>query len=343
MALFNNDQLAQIEGYLANDQTSEMLPALEGLVADMEAYIDENCVATDEVQYFSFESPFEKLVYRRIENDPRTLESAPRPFSRAYSDYAFCLMRQNDFEGAAAALKQAIRWNPVNCAYRLDLAAILTRLGDYEEFLKLSFSVFPRSYSASHLVRAYLNFAAYFEKCEQYETAAACVKCAKRLNPDHPRVVNAASSLTLDHQCDPDAQSDELTQSLLAAQGIPEGANVEVVLCALLFADISAAQGDMNTCKDMAQVAVDLVGQQKAMELAQIVREQGEENYPDSEDDGFASKNEYANPAAQATLDGAVRAVKQAAESESATEPESASEPEAAAEPEADAKSEPEA
>ncbi len=317
MSLFTNDQLAQIEGYLANDQTSEILPALEGLVADMEAYIDENCVATDDVQYFSFDSAFEKLVYRRIEDDPRTLEPAPRSFARAYSDFAFCLMRQNDFEGAASALKQAIRWNPVNCAYRLDLAAILTRLGDYEEFLKLSFSVFARSYSASHLVRAYLNFAAYFEKCGQYETAAACVKCAKRLNPDHPRVVNAASGLALDHQCNPDDQSDELTRSLLAAQGIPEGANVEVVLCALLFADISAAQGDMQTCKDMAQIAVGLVGQQKAMELAQIVREQGEENYPDSDGEGFASKNEYANPAAQATLDGAVRAAKQAAEGES--------------------------
>ena len=53
MTLFNREQLARIEGYLANDQTSEILPALQGLVADMEAYIDENCVASDEVQYFS--------------------------------------------------------------------------------------------------------------------------------------------------------------------------------------------------------------------------------------------------------------------------------------------------
>ena len=41
MTLFNREQLARIEGYLANDQTSEILPALQGLVADMEAHWDE--------------------------------------------------------------------------------------------------------------------------------------------------------------------------------------------------------------------------------------------------------------------------------------------------------------
>lgn len=308
MPLFTVDQLARIEGYLANDQTSEILPALRGLVADMETYIDEHCTATDAVQYFSFATPFEKLTYRRVEDDPRTLEAAPVPFDRAYADYAFCLLRQNDVEGAGEALKQAIRWNPMNCSYRLDLAAMLLKLGDVEEHLKLSYSVFARASVSMHLVRAYLNFGDYFERCGEFETAAACVKCAQRLAPRDKRVGNAAGRLALDHQCDPGAQADELTRSLLDAQGIPEGANVEVVLSALLLADISAAQGDMQTCQDMAQVAVDLVGQKQAMALADIVREQGEEHFPDEEPASLSTENEYASPAAQATLDGAVRA-----------------------------------
>lgn len=308
MVLFNIDQLNTVEGYLANDQTAEVLPVLEGLVADMETYIDENCVATDDVQWFSFETPFEKLTYRRVEADPRTIMDAPVPFDRAYADYAFCLIRQNDLEKAAEQLKQAVRWNPMDCAHRLDLAAVLVRLGDYEEHLKLSYSVFARASKSVHLVRAYLNFADYFEQCGEFETAAACVKCALRLAPQDKRAVNAASKLAVDHQCDAAAQTDELTESLLDAQGIPEGANVEVVLSALLLADLSAAQGDMKTCQDMVQVSVDLVGQKKAMALAQIVREQGEENFPEDVDGGLSSTNEYASPAAQATLDAAARA-----------------------------------
>lgn len=308
MVLFNMEQLERIEGYLANDQIGEIAPAVEGMVADMEAYIDENCVTTDEVQYFSFASPFEKLTYRRVENDPRTLKDAPVPFDRAYADYAFCLVRQNDHEKAAEQLKQAVRWNPMNCAHRLDLAAVLLQTGDYEEHLKLSYSVFARASKAVHLVRAYLNFYDYFARCGQYDTAAACVKCAMRLAPQDKRVVNAVTELAAQHQCDPNEQTDELTESLLEAQGIPEGANVEVVLSALLLADISAAQGDMKTCQDMAQVAVDLVGQKKAMALAEIVREQGEENFPEQVDAGMSTANEYASPAAQATLDAAARA-----------------------------------
>jgi tetratricopeptide (TPR) repeat protein len=308
MALFTLNQLQTVEGYLAQDQVGDILPALEGLVHDMEVYIDEECAVTDEVQYFSFASAFQKLTYRRVEKDPRKLVDAPAPFDRAYADYAFALVRMNDLEAAAEALKQAVRWNPMNCAHRLDLAAVLAQAGDYEEHLKLSYSVFARAASSAHLVRAYLNFEDYFERCQQFETAAACVKCALRLLPQDKKAVSAASKLALEHQCDPNAQADELTSSLLAEQGIPEGANVEVVLSALLLADISAAQGDMATCQDMACVAVDLVGQQKATALAELVRESGEKNFSDDAEGSASTANEYASPAAQATLDDAVAA-----------------------------------
>ncbi len=311
MPLFNRDQLARIEGYLANDQTSEVMPALQGLVADMEAYIDENCVATDEDQFFSFATPFQKLTYRRVEADPRRLHDVPVPFDRAYSDYAFCLIGQHDYEKAAEALKQAVRWNPMNCSYRRDLATLLKQLGEYEQYLKMTYSVFARAASSAHLVRAYLNFADYFMQCGQFETAAACVKSALRLVPEDKRSVTAASKLAVEHGCNPLEMADEDAARLLDEQGIPEGANVEVVLSALLLADISAAQGDLSTCQDMAQVAVDLVGQKRAMVLAELVREQGEENFPDDIDGGLSSSNEYASPAAQATLDGAVRAASQ--------------------------------
>ncbi len=311
MPLFNRDQLARIEGYLANDQTSEVLPALQGLVADLEAYIDENCVATDEDQFFSFSTPFQKLTYRRVEADPRRLHDVPVPFDRAYSDFAFCLIGQHDYEKAAEALKQAVRWNPMNCSYRLDLATLLKQLGEYEQYLKMTYSVFARAASSAHLVRAYLNFADYFMQCGQFETAAACVKSALRLAPEDKRSTTVASKLTVEHGCNPLEMTDEDAARLLDEQGIPEGANVEVVLSALLLADISAAQGDLSTCQDMAQVAVDLVGQKRAMVLAELVREHGEENFPDDIDGGLSSSNEYASPAAQATLDGAARAASQ--------------------------------
>ena len=73
MTLFTTEQLERAESYLADAKYDYILPAFEGLVADMETYIDENCPTTDAVQWFSFDTPFELLTYRRVENDPREL------------------------------------------------------------------------------------------------------------------------------------------------------------------------------------------------------------------------------------------------------------------------------
>jgi len=274
MALFTATELEHIEGYLANNQALEILPALQGLVAGLESHVDENCPVTDEVQWFSFANAFEKLAYRRVERDPRELREAPAPFDRAYADYAFCLMACNDLEGAAAALKQAVRWNPMDCAHRLDLAALLANQGDADEALRLSYSVFARASKPAHLVRSYLNFAAHYEGAEQFELAGACVWCALQLSPRSARVQEAARKLVAEHDVDAGALAAEQVAALLEPQGIPLGANVEVVVSALIVAELAREQGDRATAEDLTLVAVNLVGQEQAAALAQLVREQ---------------------------------------------------------------------
>lgn len=313
MALFTIEQLERAESYLADEKYDTILPAFEGMVADMEVYIDEMCPTSDEVQWFSFASPFERLTYQRVESDPRELRDVPVPFDRAYADLAFCQINLERFEEAAANLKQAVRWNPMNCSHRLNLAGVLRHTGDYEEFLRLSYSVFARASHSWHLVRAYDNFADYFMNCEQYDTAAACVKCGLRLNKDDKRLLERAEELREERQCDPATQTDELTEALLDPQGIPEGANVEVVLSALLLADIAAARKDMQTCADMAQIAVDLVGQHRATALAHMVSEAAQEAYPEEGDDEPPVASDVADPNAAATLDAAVARARGAA------------------------------
>lgn len=307
MMLFNMEQLERAEAYLADEKFAQIAPAFEGMVADMEVYIDENCVTTPEVQWFSFESPFELLSYQRVEQDPREIKLAERPFDRAYADLAFCYISAQDYERAADNLKKAVRWNPMNCAHRLNLAGVLTRLGDLGESLRLSFSVFARASKSAHLVRAFNNFTEYFINCEQYETAAACCKCALRLHEHDKRAGEFAKTLAEEHQCDPRTQADALTESLLDEQGLPDGANVEIVLSALLLADIAGARGDMQTCGDMAQVAVDLVGRERATALSQVVADAAGEQYPEEGDAPVASDAE--DPSAVATLDAAAARV----------------------------------
>ena len=83
-----SDELMRAEGMMMQDQNEEALELLLRLAEDAEEYVDRNCQTTDEVQYFAFPTLFDRLAYRRVENDPRKLEDVAEPFDRLYGDLA---------------------------------------------------------------------------------------------------------------------------------------------------------------------------------------------------------------------------------------------------------------
>ena len=156
------DELDAAEGLIAGGQANLAVELLERLAADAEEYVDRTCPTTDEVQWFSFPTIFERLCYRRVEKDPRELKDVGEPLDRLYADLAFALVNEGDYAAATEALRQAVRWNPMGCGYRLDLAELYRTNGDVDEYLALTFSVFERASDVRHLVRAFCNFARHF-------------------------------------------------------------------------------------------------------------------------------------------------------------------------------------
>ena len=77
------------ENYLAQGDLATATPLLERLVELAEEYIDAECKTEENRQYFSFDSKFERLAYRRVEKDPRELVQVEVPFDRLYSDMAY--------------------------------------------------------------------------------------------------------------------------------------------------------------------------------------------------------------------------------------------------------------
>ena len=150
------------ENYLAQGDLATATPLLERLVELAEEYIDAECKTEEKRQYFSFDSKFERLAYRRVEKDPRELVQVEVPFDRLYSDMAFAYIRQQDYVSARNALMQAVRWDPMNCNYRLDLAELFRALEDKQEWASLSFSVLERASDGKCAARAYANLGQYF-------------------------------------------------------------------------------------------------------------------------------------------------------------------------------------
>lgn len=271
-----SDELLRAEGLLVQGEAELALELLARLAEDAEEYVDRNCPTTDELQWFSFPSIFERLAYRRVEQDPRELRDVGEPLDRLYADLALAQVHCGDYESAAAALRQAVRWNPMGCEHRLNLADLCRIAGDMREHLALSFSVFERASEASHLVRAYLNFAAYFQAAENPRAAAACLHVAQRIDPTD-QALQAALEHASGTEADPANVTDDQAEELLAAEGLPEGANAEIAVCLLMCAGDAAALGDRNLATGLTLRARDLVGEKAAMALLELIRSDDEE------------------------------------------------------------------
>lgn len=265
------DALAQAEGYMLQGQDEAAAELLRRLAEDAEEYIDKNCAATEAVQWFSFPTPFEKLAYRRVEGDPRELRDVGEPLDRLYSDLALANVHIGDYDEAKAALKSAIRWNPMDCGSRLNLADLYKIDGNMDEYLGLSFSVFERASEPRHLARAFVNFSAWFQVSNKPQVAAACLRAAQALD-----VSDGALDAALDQAAgtdrDPAGVSESEARSLLAAEGLPAGANAEMAACLLICASNAARAGEKNDATSFTLRARDLVGEPVAMSLLRAIQ-----------------------------------------------------------------------
>ncbi len=266
------EDLLRAEGLMLNEQDEEARDLLLRLADDAEQYVATNCVTTNEVQYFSFPTIFERLCYRRVEDDPRELRDVGEPLDRLYADLALADVRVGEYDHAIESLKQAVRWNPMGCGYRLDLADLFMVSGGINECLGLAFSVFERASDARHLARAYLIFSNWFQQAGNVPASAAALRAARRLDVDDPALA-AALDQAAGTKRDPDTLTDEECADILEAEGLPDGANAEVAICLLMCAADVAAAGDRYLATELTVRARDLVGEQAAMALLQLIRE----------------------------------------------------------------------
>lgn len=266
------DELERAEGLMLQGQPERAAELLARLAEDAEEYVDKNCPTTDEVQWFSFPTLFERLAYRRVEKDPRELRDVGEPLDRLYGDLALANVHAGDYDAAMSALKSAIRWNPMDCGSRLNLADLYRVAGDMQEYLALTYSVFERASDARHLARAFVNFSGWFQVSEKPRTAAAALRAARALDV-RDSSVDAALDQAAGTERDPDLVSDDEVEALLAEEGLPDGANADIAVCLLMCASDAAAAGARDVAANLTLRARDLVGEAAAKALLELIRE----------------------------------------------------------------------
>lgn len=265
------EELLRAEGLLVQGEAEAAHTLLVRMAEDAESYVDANCVTTDELQWFSFPSLFERLAYRRVEEDPRELRDVGEPLERLYGDLGLAEVHLGDYEAAMRALTQAVRWNPMGCEHRLNLADLYRLAGNMQEYLALTYSVFERASDVQHLCRAFLNFANWFAETDKPQTAAAALRVARRLDAQDGSLA-AALEQAQGTDRDPDTLSDAEARKLLSEEGLPDGANAEIAICLLMCATDAADAGQRGLATQLTLRARDLVGEDAAMTLLQLIR-----------------------------------------------------------------------
>lgn len=260
------------ETYLAAGDISTASQMLERYLELAEEYIAEECQATDEVQYFSFQDSFERLCYARVEHDPRRIVAVPAPFDRLYSDVAYVCIQQQDYERARDALVQAVRWNPMNCKYRLDLAEIFRALGDIQEWAALSNSALERASDGRVAARAYSNLGQLFIDQDNAVAASGCARLAVRLAPADARTVALMDRLAKEHP-EVAKDSDDHVMGELSIQGIPTSPSADVAICLLICASDAAMAGDRARAAEYTARANGLIGKEACSALIKMIRE----------------------------------------------------------------------
>lgn len=270
------------ETYLAAGDISTASQMLERYLELVEDYIAEECQATDEVQYFSFQDSFERLCYARVEHDPRRIVVVPAPFDRLYSDIAYVSIQRQDYERARDALIQAVRWNPMNCKYRLDLAEIFRALGDIQEWAALSNSVLERASDGRVAARAYSNLGQLFIDQDNAVAASGCARLAVRLAPADARTVALMDRLAKEHP-EVAKDSDDHVLGELSIQGIPTSPSADVAICLLICASDAAAAGDRALAAEYTARANGLIGKEACSALIKMIHEADNEGGADAQ------------------------------------------------------------
>lgn len=269
--IFDEAAFREAETLISQQEFIKAQAKLEPILRSIEQANQNELLSNDDRQYFSFSGLLDKLLYLRIEKDPRELIIIDKPFDQLYALYALCLMHSE--LDPSAALGQAIRWNPANCAHRLAYAELKRKQGDMDAALSLAYSVFERAHDTRHLVLAYLMFAQYFIELSKFSSAAAVVAAAHKLEPDN-QAIHELICLLQELGADPLNIDEELADRLLDEHGLPEGASIEVVFSLLICSDEYKKAGDKDSAQKLYDKAVALVGEENASVLLKIVCEQ---------------------------------------------------------------------
>jgi tetratricopeptide (TPR) repeat protein len=175
-------------------------------------------------EYRHFANDFEVALYAHLYPSTKHLRKLPQDRATLYADYGAVLLELRETDGAEAALREALRVNPVSTDAMFELGEIMKLTGRKREFRELTRRALVVAYSLAMLARAYRNLGYLAVEDEDFDLAVACYCMSLAIDRGHAQAaqselfyIQQVTGKTLEL---PDRQAVEAT---LARNGIQVG------------------------------------------------------------------------------------------------------------------------
>ena len=240
---------------------------LEETISKLEAddiYNGEN----GDTVYFAFAEPMENILYSLRNTVDKPVTQAPEPFASLYFTYGKLLMGMKDFEGAEAALKQAMRWNPVNPNIALMLADVYRAQERFEDFADVTKKVFQNAYTGPYLARCYRNMGYYFVETQQWKEAMGCYLMSLEYDPESEDATKEIQYIQEKSEGAAGVPRIDDFKETAREHGIPVGPDQEIVGIAVSYGRQALDDGRKDVAHYFLVMAYDLTNDDSIRALA---------------------------------------------------------------------------
>lgn len=131
-----------------------------------------------ETDYYNFNDVIDFVLYTRINKPSKNIKWIGTPFSNAYNCLAYIYNEEKKYDEALKMVEKSIKWNPMSLYPLFEKCETYKIQNNWEEFKKITESLYDKIYNASDLAHYYRNLGFYYIEMNDLNLAYALYSVA---------------------------------------------------------------------------------------------------------------------------------------------------------------------
>ena len=213
-------------------------------------------------EYHFFHNILEEIIYKELFKPTKEVRAIPEDYAEIYYLYGAILFELKRYDEAEAALKKALRINPVRTDIISELTEVYKIKKEWDEYLILSRRMLDCSYTSESVAKALRNLGYYYSEQREFDTAVAVYLFSNQFEQSY--LVNSELMYIQQQtgkQIVPPSQ--EEMRQIFSMHDIPMGANKDVLGIAYTLAVEAEKQDIKDAARFFYNVVFDLTGDEE--------------------------------------------------------------------------------